>query len=165
MATVGARMLGLLGRRGGGPLTAAAARPSAGALRLTGVRTVTTDLPQHVYTKAAGRTLEHLQETMEQYVDSNENDGSDVDFSGDVLTLSLAEGTFVLNKQSPNKQIWLSSPISGPVRYDLDLDRKDWLSTRDGRSLGAMLEHDISALTGKPIAFSIADALETAEVS
>lgn len=27
-------------------------------------------------------------------------------------------GTYVLNKQPPNKQIWLSSPISGPKRYD-----------------------------------------------
>ena len=28
-------------------------------------------------------------------------------------------GTYVINKQTPNKQIWLSSPISGPKRYDL----------------------------------------------
>jgi frataxin len=29
-----------------------------------------------------------------------------------------AKGTYVLNKQPPNKQIWLSSPLSGPKRYD-----------------------------------------------
>lgn len=27
-------------------------------------------------------------------------------------------GIYVLNKQPPNRQIWLSSPISGPKRYD-----------------------------------------------
>lgn len=27
-------------------------------------------------------------------------------------------GTYVLNKQPANKQIWLSSPVSGPKRYD-----------------------------------------------
>jgi frataxin len=27
-------------------------------------------------------------------------------------------GTYVINKQPPNKQIWLSSPKSGPKRYD-----------------------------------------------
>ena len=30
-----------------------------------------------------------------------------------------ARGTFVVNKQTPNRQLWLSSPISGPFRYDM----------------------------------------------
>ena len=34
-----------------------------------------------------------------------------------VLTLNLgSHGTYVINKQAPNKQIWVSSPVSGPVR-------------------------------------------------
>ena len=34
-----------------------------------------------------------------------------------VLTLNLgSHGTYVINKQAPNKQIWMSSPLSGPVR-------------------------------------------------
>ena len=28
------------------------------------------------------------------------------------------KGTYVLNKQPPNRQIWLSSPVSGPKRFD-----------------------------------------------
>ncbi len=36
-----------------------------------------------------------------------------------VLTLRLGDlGTYVINKQTPNRQIWMSSPLSGPVRYD-----------------------------------------------
>lgn len=36
-----------------------------------------------------------------------------------VLEVSLPpSGTYVINKQPPNKQIWLSSPVSGPKRYD-----------------------------------------------
>ena len=36
-----------------------------------------------------------------------------------VPTVRLGElGTYVINKQTPNRQIWMSSPISGPVRYD-----------------------------------------------
>lgn len=36
-----------------------------------------------------------------------------------MLTLRLGElGTYVINKQTPNRQIWMSSPMSGPVRYD-----------------------------------------------
>lgn len=34
-----------------------------------------------------------------------------------VIKLALGEhGTYVLNKQAPNKQLWMSSPVSGPVR-------------------------------------------------
>uniref|UniRef100_A0A914RUA2 Frataxin n=1 Tax=Parascaris equorum TaxID=6256 RepID=A0A914RUA2_PAREQ len=29
------------------------------------------------------------------------------------------KGTYVINKQTPNRQIWLSSPISGPKRQVL----------------------------------------------
>ena len=36
-----------------------------------------------------------------------------------VLTVRLGDfGTYVINKQTPNRQIWMSSPLSGPVRYD-----------------------------------------------
>ena len=34
------------------------------------------------------------------------------------MTLTTPRGTYILNKQPPNKQIWLSSPVSGPKRYD-----------------------------------------------
>jgi frataxin len=35
-----------------------------------------------------------------------------------VLKCETPQGTWVINKQPPNKQIWLSSPLSGPKRYD-----------------------------------------------
>ena len=43
---------------------------------------------------------------------------ADVTLASGVLTLALPDpfGTYVINKQSPNKQIWLSSPKSGPIR-------------------------------------------------
>ena len=42
-----------------------------------------------------------------------------------MLTAALGGGlgTYVINKQSPNRQIWLSSPVSGPKRYDFRGDR------------------------------------------
>mmetsp|Transcript_4209 Transcript_4209/g.10845 ORF Transcript_4209/g.10845 Transcript_4209/m.10845 type:complete len:161 (-) Transcript_4209:98-580(-) len=148
------------------PLAQPAARAGFATPLLVSVRAASTALPTHLYTRAASRTLEHLQETMETFVDSNENDGSDVDFSGDVLTLTLeGRGTFVINKQSPNQQIWLSSPLSGPLRYDLDLNKKDWLCTRDGRSIGETLEKDISSLVGKPINFDVSQALEEVDLN
>ncbi|KAL9027861.1 MAG: hypothetical protein Q9196_003677 [Gyalolechia fulgens] len=48
-----------------------------------------------------------------------ERDEVDCDYTAGVLTLAFPPfGTYVLNKQPPNRQIWLSSPISGPKRYD-----------------------------------------------
>lgn len=46
-----------------------------------------------------------------------------------MLTLIVdGVGTYVLNKQPPNKQVWLSSPVSGPKRYD-------WVATAEAGSV------------------------------
>eukprot|EP01036_Dinobryon_divergens_P024014 gene24014-32421_t len=43
----------------------------------------------------------------------------DVNISQGVLNIILpTKGTWVINKQTPNRQLWWSSPISGPKRYD-----------------------------------------------
>lgn len=72
-----------------------------------------------------------------------------------------ARGTYVLNKQPPNKQIWLSSPISGPKRYDWcvsgesQLDKEgtasgSWIYARDGSSLDALLLEELGVDLGPP---------------
>jgi frataxin len=50
--------------------------------------------------------------------ESDDNDADfDVSLAQGVLTLRLGpRGTYVLNKQTPNRQIWWSSPLSGPRR-------------------------------------------------
>lgn len=59
-------------------------------------------------------------------------------------------GTYVINKQPPNKQIWLSSPKTGPKRYDYvivsegqnakqDTASAGWYYLRDGTSLDELL--------------------------
>lgn len=61
-----------------------------------------------------------------------------------VLTIQLGEpyGTYVINRQTPNKQIWLSSPISGPKRYDFDGTK--WIYKHDGVSLHELLTSELS---------------------
>ncbi|KAK8800550.1 hypothetical protein WA158_006868 [Blastocystis sp. Blastoise] len=57
---------------------------------------------------------------------------SDVILSQGVLTAELgSKGTYVINKQSPNKQIWLSSPLSGPKHFNYDTESKQWLDADD----------------------------------
>ena len=72
-----------------------------------------------------------------------------------VLTLQFPPaGTYVLNKQPPNKQIWLSSPISGPKRYDYVIKGEgqhekqgsgqgEWVYLRDGTTLTGLLRREL----------------------
>ena len=68
-------------------------------------------------------------------------------------------GTYVLNKQPPNRQIWLSSPITGPKRFDWvvrgdDMGSKegsatgDWVYLRDGTSLISLLRKELGITVG-----------------
>jgi iron donor protein CyaY len=41
----------------------------------------------------------------------------DVDLHDGILTLETDQGVFVVNRQSAAKEIWLSSPISGPYHF------------------------------------------------
>ena len=72
-----------------------------------------------------------------------------------MLTIAFPpKGTYVLNKQPPNRQIWLSSPVTGPKRYDWvvageDTQSKegsgvgDWVYMRDGSSLTELLRKEL----------------------
>ncbi|KAI0428987.1 mitochondrial chaperone Frataxin [Xylaria sp. FL1042] len=78
----------------------------------------------------------------------------DVEYSAGVMKLTINDvGTYVINKQPPNRQIWLSSPSSGPKRYDWVIisegqDQKqdtatgDWIYLRDGSSLSKLLREE-----------------------
>ncbi|MCG8711236.1 hypothetical protein JHU04_004638 [Brenneria sp. 4F2] len=48
----------------------------------------------------------------------------------------------MINKQPPNKQIWLASPISGPNRFDFY--NGEWVSLRDGTKLLEVLNKEVN---------------------
>lgn len=71
-------------------------------------------------------------------------------------------GTYVINRQSPNKQIWLSSPISGPKRYDFVVitagsktgnGTKGYWLYKDDVTLHDLLQKEISAMVKGPVEF------------
>lgn len=51
----------------------------------------------------------------------------DIDFDGDIVTITKNDQTWVVNKHSAAKEIWLSSPVSGPYHFAplLWLDKKN----------------------------------------
>ncbi|KAJ4355142.1 hypothetical protein N0V85_009558 [Neurospora sp. IMI 360204] len=79
---------------------------------------VATELTDDEYHKLADQYMDRLVTHLEELQDERED--IDVEYSAGVLTVSFDAGigTYVINKQPPNKQIWLSSPKSGPKRYD-----------------------------------------------
>ena len=95
------------------------------------------------YVALADEALDNILEKADEL--SDERDDVEVELSSGVLTLKIAEtGTWVLNKQVPNKQIWLSSPLSGPCRYE-HVDGT-WTHTRDGSSLAELLERELGLI-------------------
>ncbi|XXG78001.1 hypothetical protein AAC387_Pa08g2034 [Persea americana] len=105
--------------------------------------------------RLADETIQDLQEKFEEYGDCIQIDGLDIDYGNQVLTLKLGSlGTYVLNKQTPNRQIWLSSPASGPSRFDWDQTSQAWVYRRTKAKLSQLLENELEQLCGKPINLS-----------
>ena len=58
----------------------------------------------------------------------------EINFASGVLTIEMTDGrAFVLNKQAPNMQVWLSSPISGPQRFEYN--EGIWLQIKTGEEI------------------------------
>ncbi|KAL7822276.1 hypothetical protein V8C26DRAFT_390551 [Trichoderma gracile] len=99
---------------------------------------------------------EYLNDLLEKFETLQDNGAPiDVEYSSGVMTVTVAgKGTYVINKQPPNKQIWLSSPLSGPKRYDFCVasegqgDKEGtalgtWIYTRDNSSLDELIHKEI----------------------
>ncbi|KAI0662619.1 Frataxin [Cubamyces menziesii] len=115
------------------------------------------DLPVHLYHQYADATMDTMLESLENLLDEVGDPDSEVEYSSGVLTLKLgSKGTYVINKQPPNKQIWLSSPFSGPKRYDYVEEQDDWVYLRDGRSLSDLLNQELSDALGRDVDLGLA---------
>ncbi|KAK7336326.1 hypothetical protein VNO77_16863 [Canavalia gladiata] len=112
-------------------------------------------LQEGEFQRLADSTIHSLQEKLEDYGDSVEVDGFDIDYGNDVLTVKLGElGTYVLNKQTPNRQLWLSSPLSGPSRFDWDREAKAWIYRRTKANLNKILEEE-QIIGDDPLEFTL----------
>ncbi len=118
--------------------------------------TEVTSAQKNLYEKSANKTLEDLTEKFDQIGEELNDEIShyyDVAYSSGVLTVKFGPGigTYVLNKQTPNLQIWLSSPFSGPKRFDFAAGQ--WVYSRTGESLHELLAREITASLKKDVKF------------
>ena len=75
----------------------------------------------------------------------------DVDYEQDVLTLELEDGAqYVINRQTPARQIWLSSPISGAWHYAQD-ENGVWRATRGAKPMRQLLVEELSQRLGRAV--------------
>ncbi|KAL5116215.1 Mitochondrial matrix iron chaperone [Pleosporales sp. CAS-2024a] len=116
-----------------------------------------TELSAAEFHERADQYLDGLVERLEAAQDKDPQ--LDVEYSAGVLQVSAREHSYVLNKQPPNKQIWLSSPISGPKRFDWVVAQEgmnfkegtgqgDWVCLRDGSSLTDILRKELGVHVG-----------------
>lgn len=94
------------------------------------------------YVALADEALDTILEKADELSDAR--DDVECELSSGVLTLKTPEGTWVINKQVPNRQLWLSSPVSGPCRYEYV--EGTWTHTRDGSSLAELLERELGLI-------------------
>ncbi|XP_010140046.1 PREDICTED: frataxin, mitochondrial [Buceros rhinoceros silvestris] len=114
-------------------------------LRSAGTLNDTSCLDETTYEKLAEETLDSLADFFEDLTDKPFTpEDYDVSLGSGVLTVKLGGGmgTYVINKQTPNRQIWLSSPTSGPKRYDWT--GRNWVYSHDRVSLHELLSKEFS---------------------
>ncbi len=68
---------------------------------------------------------------------------ADAELQGSILTVDGDDGTWVVNKHAPTRQIWLSSPRSGARHYAFDGGSGLWKDTRGGTDLLAHLSAEL----------------------
>ncbi|KAJ4330859.1 Mitochondrial matrix iron chaperone [Didymella glomerata] len=117
--------------------------------------TVPTDVSTTEFHERADEYLNELVERLEEAQEKNPD--IEVEYSAGVLRVDFISKqlSYVLNKQPPNKQIWLSSPISGPKRFDWVVLQEgqnakegggqgDWVYLRDGTSLSDIIRKELA---------------------
>jgi len=60
------------------------------------------------------------------------------------MSFTTPKGVFVINKQPPSRQLWLSSPISGPLQFSYHRASNEWLDIRgSGKTLRSVLKEEL----------------------
>ncbi|KAK3491235.1 Frataxin-like domain-containing protein [Neurospora hispaniola] len=121
-----------------------------------------TELTDDEYHKLADQYMDRLVTHLEELQDERED--IDVEYSAGVLTVSFDDGigTYVINKQPPNKQIWLSSPKSGPKRYDYvalgdgqnekeGTAKGEWVYLRDNSTINQLFRDELQIDLSMPV--------------
>jgi iron-sulfur cluster assembly protein CyaY len=87
--------------------------------------------------------FESLADSLLAALEEGLGDHVDAELQGGILTVDGDDGTWIVNKHAPTKQIWLSSPKSGARHYAFDAGSGRWQDTRGGADLLAHLSTEL----------------------
>jgi len=94
---------------------------------------VTTNTTLPIFHSESNAVFQIIQDRLEA---ADMDPDIDVTLADDILSVrSRKFGVWVLNKHSVTRQIWLSSPLSGPNKYNYHSDTATWLGERDQHRL------------------------------
>jgi len=75
----------------------------------------------------------------------------DVDLESGILTLECADGTrIIVNRQTPNREIWVAARSGG---FHFRFVDGEWRDTRSGEELFASLAAIVASQAGEKLAF------------
>jgi frataxin len=117
------------------------------SMKKTGVTSMSASSHENesVFREQVSVTLEHLFACLE---DEDEGGALDIDLHDGVLTIATHAGhTFVVSRHAPNRELWLSSPLTGGSHFFYNPKVNDW-ALSDGRTLTVVLSEEISQSTG-----------------
>ncbi|TPP62369.1 Frataxin regulates mitochondrial iron accumulation [Fasciola gigantica] len=114
------------------------------------------ELSDAQYERLSTETLDKFAEVFDMLGEQYDlGDAYDVLHDYGVLKVEFGSpvGTYIINRQAPNKQLWLSSPLSGPKRYDFLINKGKWIYKHDGTALHNLLNKEISDIVGHSVEF------------
>lgn len=116
---------------------------------------ITTDTTASEYSELITDLFDAIQDRLEDE-DIEMNPKVDIQYNDGVLTLKYNnEYTWVLNQHRVTRQLWLSSPISGPAKYNYHRNTQQWLNERDGKSkLSELLSKEWTNVLGVNVDFT-----------
>jgi len=98
------------------------------------------------FDRRADELLEDMMDELEA-LEETAGPAFELDYAMGVLTMVLDENTtYVLNKQRPNRQVWMSSPQSGPRRFELDEDGEIWKDVRSGENVLSVMQAELKEI-------------------
>lgn len=87
--------------------------------------------------------FESLADSLLAVLEEDLADHVDAELQSGILTVKGGQGTWVVNKHAPTRQVWLSSPRSGARHYAFDAATGQWKDTRGGGDLLAVLSAEL----------------------
>ena len=97
---------------------------------------------RHAYNNLSSKILHKIFD----HLDTNQKNNSSniLDLNNDILEYTNADGTYIINKQTPKEQIWLSSPLSGPSKFSFDFEKGIFKDERTNEELFKFVKNELN---------------------